>query len=155
MFSRYTGKQISPGCQESNSAAANLQRVGRTSRTQLVAAEPYVYAYNPQSIRAINVQRRESPERRLPRGVMNLAQISPGARHLVAFEQPLQAANEPTVSELTLFAFGRSIGTSGESGRLDHMHTFKIASGINSYQLMEGGIYLATGDNRLIYYKAK
>lgn len=96
------------------------------------------------------MQRNEAPERRLPSEATNLKMVIPGTRHTVAFEQPLRRADVATIPELRFFAFSRAAGASGESGRLDHMLTIQPESGVLSYQLLEGGLCLVTGDKRLI-----
>ena len=86
--------------------------------------------------------------------MVNLKAAIPGTRHLAAFEQPLRQGDAATVPQVTFFAFSRSAGSSGESGRLDHMFTIKQQSGISSWQLLEGGLYLVTGEKRLLFYPA-
>ncbi len=126
----------------------------RPSRTRLVRADPYIYAYNLGVIRALNIQRREPPERMLPSGVSNLSQVVPGLMHLVAIEQPFQQADAQSIPFISIYAFSRLQGASSESGKLEQVVTLKQDGGITSYQLVEGGLYLTTPDHRLIYYYA-
>ncbi|GEM_PF-6559460 len=168
MFSPITGRQILPGGGGATGRPALSLGPGarpgpqfREVRTHLVAAEPYVYVYSQGIVRALNAQRAEPADRMLPGQaggqITNLGPVVPGLMHLVALEQPFRqgnAANAQPASAVSLYAFSRLQGAKSESGRLEQAVTLKQESGVTSCQLVEGGLYLTTGDNHLIYYFA-
>lgn len=167
MFSPITGRQIIPGGRDSagRPALSLLANNGpgpqfRQARAHLVPAEPYVYIYSQGLVRALNVQRPEPADRMLPgQGggqIANIGPVVPGLMHLVALEQPFRQgnANAQPASSISIYAFSRLQGAKSESGRLEQAVTLKQESGVTSCQLVEGGLYLTTGDSHLIYYFA-
>lgn len=152
LFSRYTGRPVLPGGKDAGDVAAAVMDRGRVSRLRLAPAEPYVYAHNQQTIRALNLMRAESQGRQLPQDVANLKWIAPTVAHLIAVDQPLRPANVNSVPEIRVCAFSRASATSGESGRLDHNAVIKEDAGISSWQFLEGGILLTTGAKGLVFY---
>ena len=168
MFSPITGRQIDPGGGDAGGRPALSLAPGarpgpqfRQVRTHLVCAEPYVYVYAQSMIRALNTQRRETSERMLPGQaagqIANLGPVVPGLMHLVALEQPFRQVNAPApqaASSISIYAFSRLQGPKSESGRLEQAVTLRQPSGVSSCQIVEGGLYLTSGDGHLIYYFA-
>ena len=174
MFSPITGRQILPGGGGATGRPALSLMPGmpgdrpgpqlRQMRTHLVMAEPYIYVYSQGIVRALNVQRAEPADRMLPAQatgpITNLGPVVPGLMHLVALEQPFRpgnagnAGNAQPAASISLYAFSRLQGAKSESGRLEQAITLKQDGGITSCQLIEGGLYLSTGDSRFIYYAA-
>lgn len=167
LFSPITGRAILPGGAEALGRAAlalppAMRQPGgipvRQVPTRLVAAEPYIYAYHPAAVRALNLQRSGEPADRMlpgsrPAGA-TLSPLVPGLMHLVALEGPPRQANPQTVPQIGVYAFSRLQGARSESGRLEHAVTIRHDAGITSSQLVEGGLYLTTGTGQLLYYPA-
>ena len=154
LFSRLTGQQIAPGGEKSQSPAARMPAKRRESRTRLVLAEPYVFAYNQGAVCAINLERAEPVERRLPDAVQNLKAVLPGRNHVIAVEQPVRPYNAVNFPSIQFMAFSRNRTAAAESGRLDHSLQIEPAGEITSWQMLEGGLLMATGDKKLLYYPA-
>ncbi len=161
-FSLQTGK-VMPIPTRDGPPADAVATQAHSATTMMLIDDPYAYLISDASLAVYNLERVESPQRRLPSDATQLTYIAVGKEHLLTFDRPrapapaarpglpVARANVPEgpATKLRALAFSRAQGKEGESGRLEQIYEFSEPSGIVDLTAIRGGVYYVTGTREL------